>query len=308
MKPFFQIVKINRNIIIRKNSLRAYLKRQYSVNNPSKHNIISEKKVSFGTFKASMTVEAALLVPIFLFLMLNLLCGIRFIEMQSRILAASHQIQRQVMVYGYGTQKADFMENLGITGEWLSIGFLKEMIKKEIKADGGAQVDLDVSKIMLSGSDINSEKGTVNLQVSYLAKTIFPQIGGVKIYLGTNLFGHMFSGYRGDEEESNTSDHDEMVFITKEGTVYHCNRNCRYLTLSISEVEKEEVSKKRNMDGERYRSCDMCVSQSIDCYYITDYGTSYHGSLMCPGLKRTIYTIKRSEVGNRGCCVKCGTG
>ena len=98
-----------------------------------------------------------------------------------------------------------------------------------------------------------------------------------------------------------------MVYITKTGTAYHLDRNCTYLNPKIKTAPAQSVTDLRNASGGKYAPCGSCgAGGSGNQVYITDYGSSYHKRLECPGLKRTIYTVPLSEAGTRGRCSKCG--
>lgn len=104
-----------------------------------------------------------------------------------------------------------------------------------------------------------------------------------------------------------TKDEDEYVYITECGTVYHRSRECSHLKISISVCNASDVSMKRNDYGQKYRPCERCASgNSTGLVFITDKGDKYHNSANCSGLKRTIKTVKLSEVGGRGPCSVCG--
>ena len=106
--------------------------------------------------------------------------------------------------------------------------------------------------------------------------------------------------------EDGTDDGDQWVYITPYGTVYHSNRSCRYLDLSIRAVPGRSLLSLRNADREIYRKCESCGNSGNGMVYVTDYGTHYHCSLTCSGLKRTIYMVKLSQTGGRKSCSKCG--
>ena len=62
----------------------------------------------------------------------------------------------------------------------------------------------------------------------------------------------------------------------------------------------------RNKNGSKYVRCGSCCKKkSGKTCYITDYGTCYHVSLECRGLKRTVYVISMDKVGKRHPCKKC---
>lgn len=106
--------------------------------------------------------------------------------------------------------------------------------------------------------------------------------------------------------EQNTQSDDTWVYITPYGSVYHCDRACRYLDLSIRAVSRSSLPTLRNADRAIYRKCERCHGKGNGTVYVTDYGTRYHSSLACEGLKRTIYMVKLSQVGGQKACSKCG--
>ena len=99
---------------------------------------------------------------------------------------------------------------------------------------------------------------------------------------------------------------EEWVYITPFGESYHISRECRYLSLKIQAGKVEEMAGYRNRSGEIYRLCETCgVSGNNGLCFYTAYGNRYHTSLHCSGLKRTVHTVKKSEVGNRHRCSGC---
>lgn len=94
--------------------------------------------------------------------------------------------------------------------------------------------------------------------------------------------------------------------MTETGTVYHKDRSCTYLKLSIRKVSYSVTGKLRNRYGEKYYACSCCRSGVGATVYITDTGNRYHADRSCSGLKRTIHKIKESEVSHLPSCSKCG--
>lgn len=114
-------------------------------------------------------------------------------------------------------------------------------------------------------------------------------------------------GYSG---ESFTDQNSEiMVYMTPEGTVYHRNRDCTYLALTIRTISCGELDEARNLSGGKYGACEYCVkNQAVSgTVYITDYGTSYHRLRDCQGLKRTVMAVPLSETGGLKSCSRCGS-
>ena len=99
------------------------------------------------------------------------------------------------------------------------------------------------------------------------------------------------------------------VYVAEKGSVYHTSRECTYLKLSISAVNYTDIKNKRNKYGEKYRECEVCAEKikEKNTVFITDQGNRFHYDLNCGGIKRTIYMIRLSEVGNRKKCSRCET-
>ena len=126
------------------------------------------------------------------------------------------------------------------------------------------------------------------------------------ITAGNCYYGHAWTGYDVEQGASDLTQEDPMVYVTETGTVYHTNRNCTYLNLSIEAVDAAVLEERRNQSGGKYYPCEICGRiGGYGMVYITGQGSSYHSSITCPGLKRTIYTIPLSQVGGRGRCSKC---
>lgn len=148
------------------------------------------------------------------------------------------------------------------------------------------------------------EDGTVRIDCNYRIHPLFTSLTPVAKGFENHYYGHAWIGYVHDG--SNTGEEEIFVYITETGTVYHRNRGCSYLNPSIKSAGKTELESLRNKSGAIYYVCPLCGGGAAGRYYVTDYGTNYHTSIACPGLKRTIYEVRLSEVGGRGPCSKCG--
>ena len=100
---------------------------------------------------------------------------------------------------------------------------------------------------------------------------------------------------------------EEMVYMTEYGTVYHRQRACTHLSLSIRVVSNQELRSHYTS----YDACEICCKNTIQegipiAAYITEQGERYHRSVNCRGLKRRIKCIPISEVQGIPECSKCG--
>lgn len=111
--------------------------------------------------------------------------------------------------------------------------------------------------------------------------------------------GYKKTGQRLEKEE-------EMVYVTEHGEVYHKDRACTHLSLSIQMIAYEGIK----TGGKKYHPCELCFNNYkinfTAIVYITNYGERYHRTTGCRSLKRTIKTIPLSEVRGKPVCLKCG--
>ena len=210
--------------------------------------------------EGSVTVEAAIAIPVFLFAILNLMSIILMFGEYSANLADMHQRAKWLSVHAH------------VEEEGLNVGNDIIMQTKVIKLEA-------LFPIM----DFPAGKTIVNCRVR-------------------KWTGYDVTSASGMEKE------EEWVYITPYGESYHMSRDCRYLSLKIKAGLMEEIGSYRNKSGEIYRLCESCSSGGTGLCFYTDYGNRYHTSLYCSGLKRTIQTVKKSEVGSRHACSGCCVG
>ncbi len=114
-------------------------------------------------------------------------------------------------------------------------------------------------------------------------------------------------GWCGYESSIPISAEQTIVYVTETGTVYHKDYHCTYLDLSIHMVPVSGLEDLRNESGSKYYPCELCGKKVSGMgVYITNYGSKYHMSMSCGGLKRKIYAVPISETAGKGACSKCG--
>lgn len=257
--------------------------------------------------KASMSIEAVVIIPMFICFMVFIMFLFRVLEVQITMEKALRYTSSMLSVtacdsYDEETKTAQGgVVNLA-EAEAILMTKLDEYQCPTAFIDGGKM------GISLLSSDFDGED--ISVRASY---DMSPPV---------NIFGRFTYHFIqcstsrkwiGDPDiETNTSgegdEKNEWVYITPNGTVYHLTRGCHYLDLSIREVASSNVFYERNASGGKYNACPICKKNKWKSFvYITDYGESYHSSLTCSGLKRTIMMIRKKEAMAKGygCCSKC---
>lgn len=292
-------------------SLRAYLEIQEgSYTRLSFMQLLKRASSIISHRKGSMTLEAAFVLPFFLFAVINILYAVNIIGTQSRINAALHQIGNKMAFAGYAYEHtAGNVLPDQIAGVAMTELYAKGQIIKYIDSSYLEQSCIvnGAGGISLAGSSVMGTGDVIDLQVSYRVKPFISLMGFQEFAMTQRYYGRAWTGYDVTQYVSDMEREDPMVYITKTGTVYHLNRNCVYLNPSIEALPAEAIASKRNQTGGKYYLCEVCSAGAEQGeVYITSWGNRYHTQLNCSGLKRTIYTVPLSQTGGRGRCSKCG--
>lgn len=239
----------------------------------------------------SMTVEAALVLPIFLFAALSILYINKLILYEEKVQWALNRVAREASVE-YAAHEKSFS---------VSSAYLMAKMNQYVKEDG-----LFVSMLR---SQFDDETDELKLVADCQVKIPFPTVLKKRIAFTEQVLTRAFTGVK-TRLETEDSELDTIVYITKTGTVYHRQLSCPYLTLSISEIKYGDLEYVRSADGGKYYACESC-SKGIDFradenVIICNYGDRFHRSRTCKKIKRSIQEICISDVGGRLPCSKCG--
>lgn len=149
------------------------------------------------------------------------------------------------------------------------------------------------------------EMGNVKLSVTYSLKEFIAWLPMGNLRFTDSFFGHAWVGYIKDKNAMQGEETEIYVYVTKTGTKYHLSEECTYLKVQINMADMTEIEFLRNASGEKYKECDMCRMENVKWIYFTKWGNRYHSNSSCTALRRTIYIIALSQVGNRTPCSKC---
>lgn len=261
----------------------------------------------FASLSGTLTVEAALILPFFLFVMLSIMqfCNVMgtAIRFGSALAETGKTIAASAYVTRYGGDTTGVSE---FAAGALSAAFAHG---KVISQSGDISA---VKNTNLALSSFLQENEMIDLVMTYqirspvsvikLPGNLFIQRACVRAWTGRT------PPEKGNEEEEN-NDGEEYVYVTETGSVYHEDPECTHLKLSIQEVDISALAMLRNNHGGIYHACERCGGAvEAGRVYITKEGDRYHSSLSCSGLKRTVRQVPRSELEHKRACSKCGEG
>lgn len=267
--------------------------------------------------KGSYTIEAAVIMPLFITLMVFGMFIFRVLQVQSGVQQSIDAASRTMAVTlgnvankGESDKDVDTSEqDSTISGELSEAALLiatlsdaaVEIAKRDVPlefVDGGA----------LGFNFLNSsvEGNYVDIQVDYQMTFPVGLLGKYSFDVTQRARCRKWVGY---DKAENTTD-SQYVFITDKGERYHMSYNCTYLNPSVHRLPQEKLESARNKSGAVYYQCQRCKGKSTKGFvFVTDYGTAFHGDINCTEIKHNIKKVKYDEVkDSMAPCSKCVRG
>ena len=271
-----------------------YKKRAHSLQSIS--NRLTKRISLFTSFccKGGMALEASLTIPIFLLFIMTIMSFMEVLCLRSDLTGALHQAGNTVAFTSYAQEETNVQRAEAIIEKYM---LNNAAYSHWILPEGALQ---------FGQSEYKESSGNLHLVVTCEPTYFSGWFPLPQLQIVSQYYGHCWVGYCGGDFAQTEVMKDCYVYITETGTVYHKDRACTYLNPSIQTTSKEELVNKRNQAGGIYHICELCGNGNGNYVYVTTYGDRCHSDRMCSGLKRTIYTIRLSEVGKRPPCSKCG--
>ena len=288
---------------------------------------ISVLTSSVGSLSASMTVEASVCLPIFLFFFLNIGSAIEMIRLHGNLQLALWEVGNRLSVYGHVLENREAGElyieaarntkesdswGMELAGVAMSYTYVKSRM---IETVGEAYLDNSPLSYGAAGlqfveSNLWENNGKFELSLTYAVSPLSSVAGYRSFRMANKYYGHLWNGYKiSSVSEKGSGNAVQYVYVTENSGVYHTNRSCTHLTLSIKPVSLWEAKTSRNNRGDIYEDCEKCSRcAGWGMVYITDEGRCYHYEKECPGLKRTVHAIPLTEIENKRICQRCMAG
>ena len=270
--------------------------------------------------RGSMTLEAAIAVPLFLFFVMNLLFVFEAVRLQSKLQAAVQQAGEEVSEAAYytrfGPSQTTESEGSDETGNGEAASFLLsetyvrgkitsylgEALKKNSCVVGGR------GGLSLAGSKIMTEADRVDLIVSCRVRPFIRILAFPDFPMQVRYCGHAWVGWReGSGGSAGDGGGDETTYVTEYGECYHNDPRCIYLNPQIREIPVSEVDHYRSGNGAKYYPCECCKPGKTGTVYITKEGNRYHSDRDCGGIVRHLETMdEEAAKSHYRPCPKCG--
>ena len=249
-----------------------------------------------------LTIESALVIPVFIFIVITMIYFFVILCTDMEIYRAMKDSSGDI-----GYIEALLTPDSDVAGRDLAI---KSSITKNLgnKFFNNKVIKGGIMGIDVSDSTYDKNSGVLDIVVSYQYKLPYSFFEMLDVKRTQRFKSRLYTGKNIYAEKE---DEDPYVYVTKNGKVYHVDRNCSYLNFNITTTTWDLIDNCRNKWGEKYYPCENCMKNVDEGtgtgeLYITEDGNRYHGSLECYSLSRDVYVKKLSEVEGMKPCSRCG--
>jgi len=263
--------------------------------------------------KASLTLEAALVLPLILFCMILLMMPLQMMNADRKVQAVCEDVASDVSKYLYTVNEIK-RGRLGSDGSSGSRGSDSRLSTIMEIADGPAlgayaamriksEVADDRLKIVnLLNSELDSRDDMVTVRIEYAYKLPFKVFDLGFLQQEVTASRRAWVGADGSADEGAEVADDEWVYIGKNATRYHLSASCHYL---YNDWKRAVVGANGKAAGKR--PCEICGGSAApgQTVYITPNGDKYHTDTGCPAMKAYPKMVRKSEVEHLGCCSYC---
>ena len=263
---------------------------------PIQSKLYTLSKCSFSRCRipsaASLTVEASLVLPLFLFAVLTVAYLGLLVKTQDEV---RHAMSRTV-------SEASAEVGAGVDEPAKSMVYYRAKLALYLG-------DTSLTTNLL-GSSFLEENDEIDLVVTYTAKLPFALFDFWRPVFRDRVHGRAFVGVDTRSRKAEAQEDDVIVYITPNGRVYHRDKNCTYLRPRVSQIQYGDVARMRNSSGGKYYPCHVCAGSGGlspgTPVWITGYGDRFHTNRACHEIEHQIIEILLSEAGDRAPCSKCG--
>jgi hypothetical protein len=250
------------------------------------------ERTSVFTSRGSLTLEAALVVPLFFFAILSLVSLFQMKVIQTTVKGAFYSVAKEI---GERTYLSPVITSKEVENKLVS--YIGEERLEESLVVGGAD------GLSCFGSLANWNTAQMHLVVKYQLKAPILMFNIPAVSCKETLKIKGWSGYM---SEGTGSEEREVVYVAQNGSVYHKDMYCTFLNVSVRGIFASTIQDARNSSGAKYYKCETCGNDKhIGIYYVSKHGDRYHTTLNCSKIKRNVYAMPLEDAKGLGGCSKC---
>lgn len=275
------------------------------------------KRVSLAGKSASLTVEAALGLTLFIFFTVCMMMPMEMLRTRQKVQTLLETTGRDLSQYSYVLYCLDQGDDTVLEKKALWQGELKEFLenlavkvylRERIQSMSGDKIE----NLSISEASVMEDGENIVLKAEYDLKLPFSVFHINRIPTEVQTIRRSWIGSEGERAELNGEEKkdEQMVFIGSSMGRYHRSKDCHYLSNDFYSVMYDQVEELRNHSGGIYTPCSRCGKKAGkgDTVYILPNGSHYHSSKECSSLVSYIRKVPLSTVEHLGECSYCGKG
>ena len=281
----------------------------------TRKNISAKRVLLFASFQpkpGSLTIEAAMALPLFLFAVIILMTPMKLLNDGRKVQIALEITGEELSQYVSAFKELKRGEELSAAGlNELPDGFLEGITEQSILLYarvkmGKYEVYRDALSVSFLRSSVLKDNETIDLIMDYRIRLPFPVLGLKSVPMSARCYRRAWIGSTLLYEEE-SGDIEEMVYVGRDSTRYHKERTCHYLFNHIKAVNENDLESIRNSGGGIYKPCSRCSSLAKEgsIVYIMPSGEKYHSSRECSAITAYVRLVPISEVIHLGACSYC---
>lgn len=279
----------------------------------------SHGRAPYVTLNASVTVEASLVMPLFVFAIVSLIQMMILMNVQLKMQSALYHQTMKAAGYSFLAEsveqclpdeimKEDYRTAVSIVENGITELLVKHMVINELGDDffempwicGGEE---GINVIF----SLSADERDIDVILSYDLKLMYNFFGIGRVPVTARAVLSKWTGVTRLDKTDSSEEDKGNVYITKSGTVYHIYKDCTYLFVKLTKIKYSDVESKRNASGGKYYPCSACIKNisEPEYVYVSQYGECYHSDEKCKRIYRNIIEVSADEVSGRSICSKC---
>lgn len=257
---------------------------------------------SFHQLQGSMTVEAAMVLPLFLVFFLQISGFIEMLRLHSNLEYGLWKAGKTLMLYGTGEQLAEAVPELAVSYLYVN-GVLHSTLGQEYL--NSSPLTLGSVGLNFLESDIITDEDEVKLTLTYQVSPKGQLLPFSYARLSNRFYGRAWTGY----DVASQSVEMQVAYVTEYGEVWHSTRECSHLKLTVQMISSTTLGNTRNCWGQSYAKCSFCAKGVMpERLYVTQEGDCYHYEEECLGLTRHVKTVSWEARDKYRPCSRCVGG
>lgn len=251
---------------------------------------------------ASMTVEAALVLPLALLFFLALLQPVIWLDRQRKVQTAMERIGEEISQYGI------LAESVETEDSELPAFCTDAAAALWIRGKVGQYAD----HVTVKKADVYGENGEIEFAAEYQEEIPFfetvlgkqTETVAVKRRSWIGIPGKLKGD--GTSQDGDGDEQTEMVYVGAGIGRYHLFRDCHYISNEYMTVTRSEAENGK-VPGEKRTPCAVCGKKGdgSETVYITTAGEHYHCNKNCRSMISYVREVPKDEAEHLGLCSYC---